>query len=119
MEPSLWRTIDGFGNLFVADTGNHRIRKIDPDGQVTTLAGNGQPGYADGVAAATQFHFPLGVTVDEDGNVSVADRSNRRIRKIEAKPCHQESTEVNSANRFVNTGVDKPAALPVRCKATA
>ena len=97
--------VDKSGNLFVADTGNHRIRKINPDGQVTTLAGNGQPGYADGIRTAAQFHFPLGVTVDEDGNVYVADRSNRRIRKIDAN-----GTVSTFAGSGISGLVDGPGA---------
>jgi sugar lactone lactonase YvrE len=97
--------VDRRGNLFVADTGNHRIRKIDPDGQVTTLAGNGQPGYADGIGTAAQFHFPLGVTIDEEGNVYVADRSNRRIRKIDAN-----ATVSTFAGSGISGLVDGPGA---------
>jgi murein DD-endopeptidase MepM/ murein hydrolase activator NlpD len=55
---------DRFGNLYVADTGNHAIRKIAPDGSVTTLAGDGQPGDADGIKRAARFHAPVGVAVD-------------------------------------------------------
>ena len=74
--------IDRFGNLYVADTGNHAIRKIAPDGSVTTLAGDGQPGDADGVKRAARFHAPVGVAVDARGNVYVADTYNDRIRRI-------------------------------------
>jgi sugar lactone lactonase YvrE len=73
---------DRAGNLFVADTGNHAIRNITPDGNVTTLAGNGKPGYADGIGADAQFNAPVGVAVDRDGVVFVADTYNDRIRRI-------------------------------------
>ncbi|MBC3919915.1 gluconolaconase [Undibacterium sp. CY18W] len=73
---------DGKGNLLVADTGNHAIRRISPDGIVTTLAGNGKPGYHDGAGAEAQFNGPVGIAVDAAGNVYVADTYNDRIRKI-------------------------------------
>lgn len=74
--------IDTSGNLYVADTGNHAIRKVTPGGAVSTLAGNGQPGYSDGKGSAARFNGPVGVAVDKDGNVFVADTYNDRIRRI-------------------------------------
>jgi sugar lactone lactonase YvrE len=74
--------VDGEGNVFVADAGDHRIRKITPQGHVSTLAGTGVPGYQEGEGAVAQFHDPRGLAVDRDGNVFVADRGNHRIRKI-------------------------------------
>ena len=74
--------LDSFGNLYVADTGNHAIRKIAPNGSVTTLAGDGQPGDADGQGRAARFYAPVGLAVDKRGNVYVADTYNDRIRRI-------------------------------------
>lgn len=74
--------IDKQGNLYVADTGNHAIRKISRQGRVTTLAGNGQPGYRDGDSSSAQLNAPLGVAVDANGNVYVADTYNDKIRRI-------------------------------------
>ncbi|WP_371868791.1 gluconolaconase [Pseudoduganella ginsengisoli] len=74
--------IDQQGNLYVADTGNHAIRKITPDGAVTTLAGSGVAGTADGIGKAAQFNGPVGLAVDGDGAVYVADTYNDMIRKI-------------------------------------
>jgi sugar lactone lactonase YvrE len=73
--------IDRLGNLYVADTGNNAIRKIAPDGRVTTLAG-GERGYQDGSGRAARFDGPVGVAVDRAGNVVVADTYNDRIRRI-------------------------------------
>lgn len=74
--------IDGDGNLYVADTGNNRIRKVTPEGVVSTIAGDGTAGYVDGAAAQARFDGPIGVAVDEAGNVYVADTYNDRVRKI-------------------------------------
>ncbi|MAG36986.1 MAG: hypothetical protein CL878_12190, partial [Dehalococcoidia bacterium] len=74
--------VDATGHVYVADRRNHRIRKIAPDGTVSTLAGSGISGYADGVGTAAQFNQPMDVAVDGAGNVYVADRDNDRIRKI-------------------------------------
>lgn len=74
--------LDPQGNLYVADTGNHVIRKITPKGVVSTLAGNGQAGFRDGAAAQAQFDAPIGVAVDNQGRVWVADTYNDKIRMI-------------------------------------
>lgn len=76
--------LDAGGVLYVADTGNHAIRRIAPDGTVTTLAGTGEAGFLDGPAAQARFHAPTGVAVDAAGRVFVADGFNDRIRVIEA-----------------------------------
>lgn len=77
--------IDKSGNLYVADTGNHTIRKITPDGTVSTLAGTaGTLGSADGAMGIASFNRPYGVAVDANGNVLVADTGNRTIRKYTA-----------------------------------
>ena len=74
--------VDSAGNVYVSDHGNHAIRKITPDGVVTTLAGSGSAGNSDGSGTAASFKFPTGVAVDSAGNVFVADTDNQVIRQI-------------------------------------
>jgi len=74
--------VDSEGNVYVVDHGNHRIRKITPAGVVSTLAGTGTRGHADGTGTEAQFDYPTGVAVDSEGNVYVADHGNHRIRRI-------------------------------------
>jgi sugar lactone lactonase YvrE len=77
--------LDANGNLYVADNGNNAIRKIAPDGTVTTLAGLARHhGGTDGPGTAARFLFPTGVAADASGNVYVADHLNTTIRKISA-----------------------------------
>jgi sugar lactone lactonase YvrE len=74
--------VDAAGNVYVADSGNNLIRKISPGGMVSTFAGNGTPGWVDGIANPASFYDPYGIAVDAAGNVYVADLFNDVIRKI-------------------------------------
>ena len=76
--------IDSSGNLYVADSGNNAIRKITSGGVVTTLAGSGVAGSADGTGAGASFHSPRGIAIDSNGNLYVADSQNSTIRKVTA-----------------------------------
>lgn len=76
--------LDASGNLFVADTNNSAIRKIAPNGAISTVAGNGPAGYnGDGIpAVAASLNVPQGVAVDPAGNLYIADTDNQRIRQV-------------------------------------
>ncbi len=76
--------VDSRGNLFIADTFNHRVRKVTPDGNLDTVAGSDRFGFSgDGWAAGfATLHYPLGVAVDIAGNLYIADSINHRIRKV-------------------------------------
>jgi sugar lactone lactonase YvrE len=76
--------VDGAGNLFIADLGNNRIRKVDPLGIISTVAGNGIAGYSGdgGLAINAACSTPAGVAVDVAGNLFIADSGNNRIREV-------------------------------------
>jgi sugar lactone lactonase YvrE len=78
--------VDPAGNLYVGDVGNNRIRKVTPDGMISTVAGNGTSGYGGdgGPATSAQLNFPNGVTFDSAGSLYIADTGNSRIRKVES-----------------------------------
>ncbi len=83
---------DAQGNLYIADSWNHRIRKITPDGTVSTYAGGGSAmgvgsigSLLDGQDTAARFYTPSGITIDLQGNLYVADAYNHRIRKIDTQ----------------------------------
>jgi sugar lactone lactonase YvrE len=74
--------IDSSGNLYIADTQNNRIRKVTSSGVVTTLAGSGSAGYADGAGFAAAFNSPTSAKVDVYGNIYVGDMGNYRVRQV-------------------------------------
>ena len=78
----LGMALDAEGNVIVADSGNDAIRRIAPDGTVTTVAGGSERGLRDGASTEAQFSEPKGVAVHADGSIYVADSGNNRIRRI-------------------------------------
>jgi sugar lactone lactonase YvrE len=98
--------VDTHGNVFVADTYNDRIRVISPDGNVSTVAGAGTPGYADGDRNTSLFDTPCGLIVANDGTIIVADTGNDNLRKI--TPDGNVSTWSVNLN---NEGLSSPVGL--------
>ena len=78
--------LDAAGNLFISDTGNHRVRKVSVSGIITTVAGNGTQGFSGdgGPAISASISTVIGVAVDAAGNLLIADSGNGRIRKVSA-----------------------------------
>jgi streptogramin lyase len=104
--------VDSSGTVYVADTDNHRIRKITPAGVVTTLAGQSTTGNTDGTGTNARFFYPYGVAVDSTGNVYVGDRSNNRIRRI--TPAGVVTTFAGStAGSFDGTGTNATFRSPL------
>ena len=77
--------VEGAGNLYITDLGNHRVRKVDSSGVITTIAGTGERGFSGdgGPAIQAQLWSPTGVVLDGTGNLFIADRANHRIRKVD------------------------------------
>jgi sugar lactone lactonase YvrE len=95
--------VDAEGTIYVADSGNHTIRRVTPLGAVTTLAGlAGSFGNADGIGNAARFWSPSGVALDSASNVYVADRNNNTIRKI--TPARVVTTLAGNASVFNQFG---------------
>lgn len=111
--------VDGAGNVYVTDENNHRIRRIDPSGTVTTFAGTGAAGFSGdgGPASAAQLNAPTGVCSDASGNVYINDLRNARIRRV--SPGGVISTYAgNGGNGWAGEGGPAGAAtlwLPIRC----
>jgi type VI secretion system Hcp family effector len=79
--------LDTLDNLYIADTFNHRIRRVDTSGVITTFAGTGKGGFSGdrGAATSANLFFPHGVALDTSGNLYIADSQNHRIRRVDKK----------------------------------
>ena len=98
-------TVDGVGNIYVADTDNHAIRKITPAGAVATVAGTvGTSGSSDGMGTAARFFYPTGVAADAGGNVYLADTDNHTVRK--AAPVAAPVITVQPQSQSVDAGTN-------------
>ena len=92
--------IDDTGNIYIADAANHRILKVDNDGIVRTIAGNGTVGYSGdgGLATNASMNRPMNVALDKCNNVYFVDQANRAVRKITYRPSCAVAGMANSAN---------------------
>lgn len=94
--------IDNDLNVYVAEFGNHTIRKLSPTGESITLAGDGTPGFADGTGSAAKFSSPVGIAMDASGNLIIADLGNNKIRKV--TPAGVVTTLAGSGNPGLSDG---------------
>jgi streptogramin lyase len=98
--------VDDSGNFYIADTYNQRIRKVDALGTITTVAGNGSPGYSGdgGTATSASLNNPYGVAVDGSGNIFIADTYNQRIREVDATTHDITTVAGNGTGGFSSDG---------------
>jgi sugar lactone lactonase YvrE len=103
--------VDANGGVYVADRDDHRVRKITPDGVITTYAGTGQPGFSGdgGPATQAQLNTPVGLLVDPDGNLFISDQLNNRIRKV--SPNGVISTYIGGGQRTEDGGTGPETAI--------
>ncbi|MBP1154787.1 MULTISPECIES: stalk domain-containing protein [unclassified Paenibacillus] len=101
--------VDADGNVYVADAGNHAIRKIDASGRVSTLAGSGLIGLTDGKGKAASFYRPMDVAVAADGTLYVADTLNHVIRSVSPSGEVRTLSEPSSRAVEVSPGQASPA----------
>eukprot|EP01105_Mastigella_eilhardi_P016312 TRINITY_DN3720_c0_g1_i2.p1 TRINITY_DN3720_c0_g1~~TRINITY_DN3720_c0_g1_i2.p1 ORF type:complete len:238 (-),score=24.31 TRINITY_DN3720_c0_g1_i2:201-893(-) len=104
-------TVDKAGNIFVADTQNHSIRKISPQGVVSTVAGGGcgAHGCRDGVGSTALFHLPKGLVVDGTDSIFVADFKNNMIRRV--SPQGVVSTLAGAVEKGYRDGIGARSAI--------
>ena len=133
--------VDAAGNVYIADSGAHRIRKVDRERKITTVAGSGHPVFTPpdpilgegggyhvqgafsgdgGLSTNAQLNTPWGVAVDALGNVCIADSVNNRIRKVTATSTGDQRTFTSPTNIFMSFSTDEvspatpyPSAIPV------
>jgi len=103
--------VDGKGNLYLSDTDNNRVRKVDTTGTITTFAGNGTAGFSGdgGPATAAQLNLPYGLATDVAGNLYIADLGNNRVRKVSLD---------GTIATFAGTGVEGYSGDGVQATAT-
>src|SRR5258708_1900456 len=75
---------DGAGNMYVSESADNRVRKIDTSGNITTIAGNGSAGFSgdNGAATLAQLNYPIGLALDGSNNLYIVDQTNQRVRKV-------------------------------------
>jgi sugar lactone lactonase YvrE len=98
--------LDSYGSFYIPDSGNNRIRKVDTSGYITTVAGNGTTNYSGdgGAASNASLNYPMGVAVDGNGNLLIADYGDNRIRKVLLSAGHPvytlSNTSTNNAGNY-------------------
>lgn len=105
--------VDSSGNLYVADSGNARIRKIDTNGVITTIAGTGVPGSSgdNGPATSAQLNIPSALALDGSGNLFIADQSNHEIRKMALSGGNLSTIAGNGTAGFAGDGAAATSAV--------
>src|SRR5262249_55448296 len=115
--------LDGAGNLFISDTSNNRVRKVDAGtGIITTVAGNGNGDFGGdgGPAVNASLSFPIGIALDISGNLFIADPGNNRVRRVDVKTGFISTFAGNGRSSFtgdggpaVNAGLNTPTSLAI------